>query len=175
MTKEKVYVYTDGSCVLIPIKKRPKGHNGSWEKTGYGGWGAVIDYGYDQKEDIYGSVLKTTCQRMEVQAVIEVLEYLLNDDRDIVILSDSSYVVDGINKKWALNWEKNNWRTPKGRKRKNRDLWEKVLDLLDDCFGNITFEHVKGHSGVPGNDRAHKLAKDAAQRLAISKRPEFRP
>lgn len=86
-------IYTDGACSGNP---------------GAGGWGAILRYGGIEKE-LSGAVAETTNNRMELTAVIEALK-ALRRDCEIVIHTDSRYVMDGV-QEWLPNWKKNNWRT----------------------------------------------------------------
>jgi ribonuclease HI len=135
-------IYTDGACSGNP---------------GKGGWGLVILRGNKQNE-YYGREENTTNNRMEMTAIIQGISKC-NDDENIMLYSDSKYVLNGI-KDWMLNWKQNGWKTTNNNKPvKNKDLWL----LIDECIqqkNNIKFSHVKAHSGNYYNDRADYLAKN---------------
>ena len=80
---------------------------------------------------------------------------------EIIVYSDSAYIVNCINNKWFVNWNKNNWRTSKGTPVKNKELWEKILELYDPS--TTTFKKVKGHSGNEYNEMADSLATNASR------------
>ena len=102
----KVVLYTDGACSGNP---------------GPGGYGSVLLFGKHRKE-LFGGFRKTTNNRMELLAVILGLEALKKENLTVVVYSDSSYVVNALNKGWLFNWEKKNF-----KKVKNLDLWKRFL------------------------------------------------
>ncbi len=139
-------IYTDGACSGNP---------------GAGGWGAILRYGGIEKE-LSGAVAETTNNRMELTAVIEALK-ALRRDCEIVIHTDSRYVMDGV-QEWLPNWKKNNWRTSNKKSAvKNIDLWQELDQLLSKH--KIRWIWVKGHNGHPENERVDKLARDAVKSL----------
>ena len=144
----KYVAYTDGSCRGNP---------------GVGGIGAVVyldgveDYTFSQ------GYYNTTNNRMELMAVIFVLEKYA-DVKDITIWTDSEYVRKGITE-WMKTWKKNNWmRSGRNNKKvsvKNVDLWKKLDELNKDY---IEYRWVKGHSNEVGNETADDLATCASAR-----------
>ena len=78
----------------------------------------------------------------------------------MVLTSDSKYLVDAVNKKWAVGWRKKGWKKSDGKPALNIDLWERLLDLLE--IHRVTLIWVKGHAGHPENERCDKLATTAA-------------
>ena len=144
-----VDVFTDGSCIL--------------HDNGRGGYGALLIYGSNTKE-LYGGFTLTTNNRMELLAVIYALEELKYPCA-VTIYSDSRYVTEPVNKNWIQNWVKKDFNGIK-----NPDLWRRLLPLLDKH--DVTFVWVKGHSGVPNNERADELASIGASlpNLPIDKR-----
>jgi ribonuclease HI len=137
-----VEIYTDGAC---------KGNPGP------GGWGAVIRSGAHEKE-ISGGEPATTNNRMELLAAIRALE-LLKRPCAVDLYTDSNYVRDGITK-WIHGWQRNGWRTADKKPVKNAELWQSLLDATGPH--QIEWHWVKGHAGHPENERADKLACDAA-------------
>jgi ribonuclease HI len=138
----KVEIATDGAC---------KGNPGP------GGWGAVIRSGGREKELSGGEVL-TTNNRMELTAVIEALNALKRPCA-VTLSTDSRYVMDGLTK-WIHGWRKNGWKTAAKQPVKNADLWQALVEAT--ARHRIAWEWVKGHAGHPDNERADKLASDAA-------------
>lgn len=134
-----VEVFTDGACSGNP---------------GPGGWGVVLRYGEHEKE-LSGGEINTTNNRMELTAAIEGLSALKESCR-VLLVTDSKYVADGIEKGWAESWRKNGWRKADKKPALNPDLWEQLLDLLEKHTVNIKW--VKGHAGHPENERCDKLA-----------------
>ncbi|MCH9815228.1 MAG: ribonuclease HI [Actinomycetia bacterium] len=136
--EDRVLLYTDGACKGNP---------------GRGGWGAWLEFG-DHEKEMSGGEASTTNNRMELTAVIEGLR-VLSRSCEITIVTDSTYVRDGVTK-WMANWKRNGWRTAAKKPVKNRDLWE-ALDT-EIARHNVEWQWVKGHSGHPGNERADALA-----------------
>ena len=140
-----VEIFTDGAC---------KGNPGP------GGWGAVIRAGEREKELSGGEAL-TTNNRMELQAVISALNTLKRPCA-VRLSTDSRYVMDGLTK-WIHGWQKNGWRTADKKPVKNAELWQALLDATKPH--KIAWTWVKGHAGHPENERADRLASDAADRM----------
>ena len=141
----RVKAYTDGACSGNP---------------GPGGWGVFLvaenSAGEVVKEEtLYGKNKKTTNQIMELTAAINALDSLKRKNVDITIFTDSKYVIDGITK-WIFGWLKNNWSTASKKPVANRFLWEELLYLTKNQ--NVEWVWVKGHAGVPGNEKADSLA-----------------
>lgn len=128
---------------------------------GKGGYGAVLIYEGNIKE-ISGYEENTTNNKMEMMAVIKALE-LIKYECDIEIYSDSSYVVDSVEKGWLYSWEKKNWIKSDKKEVKNIPLWEELLKYLR--MYNIHFNKVKGHSTNEYNNRCDKLAVDAYKNM----------
>ncbi|WP_411895240.1 ribonuclease HI [Winogradskyella sp. A2] len=129
---------------------------GAEPNPGKGGFGVVLSYKGRTKEFVVGYEL-TTNNRMELMAVIFGLERIKTKAK-VTIFSDSKYVVDGIEKGWAENWERSNWIRKKGNLVLNKDLWERLLDVLDKH--EVTFHWVKGHAGHIENERCDVLANE---------------
>ena len=141
-----VEIYTDGACSGNP---------------GAGGWGALLRYGNIEKE-LSGGEANTTNNRMELTAVIEALK-ALKKPCNIVLYTDSRYVMDGVNE-WSPNWKLNGWRTAnKKTPVKNIDLWQSLESLIENH--KIKWIWVKGHNGHPENERVDKLARDQAKSM----------
>ncbi len=144
-----IRIATDGAC---------KGNPGP------GGWGVVMRYNEREKE-LSGSEPGTTNNRMELMAAIRALQ-ALNKPCHVILETDSAYVRDGITK-WVHGWRKNGWRTADKKPVKNAELWQ---ELIEACTPHkIEWRWVKGHNGHPDNERADKLASDAALNVARMK------
>jgi ribonuclease HI len=140
----EIVVYTDGGCAGNP---------------GPGGYGAVILAG-ETRSEIAGGFRLTTNNRMELMACIAALE-TLRTPADVVLHSDSRYVVNGISKGWARKWRANGWMRTKTEAALNADLWSRLLDLCDKR--RVRFVWVHGHAGNRENERCDQLATEAAQ------------
>lgn len=141
-----VDIYTDGACRGNP---------------GKGGWGAILVYGSTEKE-LSGGERETTNNRMELTAVISALA-ALRERCEVTLTSDSKYVIDAIEKGWAVSWQQKGWRKADKSPALNVDLWETLLDLLDQH--EVTFVWVRGHNGHPYNERCDALATAFADSL----------
>ena len=145
----EVEIFTDGAC---------KGNPGP------GGWGAIIRAG-ERERELSGGEPVTTNNRMELLAAIRALEALTRPCR-VALHTDSIYVRDGITK-WIHGWRRNGWRTADRKPVKNAELWQALVDAASPH--QVDWRWVKGHAGHPENERADKLACDAA--LQFVKRP----
>lgn len=143
---KKIEIFTDGACSGNP---------------GPGGWGAILRY-KDHIKELSGGAPHTTNNRMELTAVIESLK-ALNEPCEVVITSDSRYVIDAIKKGWARSWQKKGWRKSDGKPALNADLWERLLMLLD--IHKASFIWVRGHEGHPENERCDEIAVAASQKF----------
>ena len=141
----RVEIYTDGACRGNP---------------GPGGWGATLELGEHFRE-LSGAEAETTNNRMELTAVIRALAALKRRSA-VRVYTDSEYVRRGITE-WLPNWKARDWRTADRKPVKNRDLWEQ-LDAVAQGH-DIEWKWVKGHSGVPGNERVDALANAAIDAL----------
>jgi ribonuclease HI len=128
---------------------------GARNNPGPGGYGCVLMYKGHQKE-LSGGFQLTTNNRMELMACIVALREIKDRSIPVILHSDSSYVVNGINKGWARNWQRNGWVKSDNKPAVNPDLWSELLDLTESL--NITFKWVKGHAGNPLNERCDELA-----------------
>jgi ribonuclease HI len=88
---------------------------------------------------------------MELLAVIVGLEKLKNPNMKVLVISDSKYVVDSVEKKWVLGWEKKGFTN-----RKNSDLWKRFLKVYRKH--QVDFKWIKGHNNHPQNERCDELA-----------------
>lgn len=126
---------------------------------GPGGWGAVVVDG-DHIQELGGAEKNTTNNRMEMMAALGCLEYADDKNKSATIHTDSSYLVNGITK-WAAGWKANGWKTKAGGDVLNQDIWKKLLKLSGAV--SVTWKLLPGHAGVPGNERADKIASGLAE------------
>jgi ribonuclease HI len=139
-----VEIATDGAC---------KGNPGP------GGWGVLLRFGAREKE-LSGGERLTTNNRMELTAAIRGLEALKGPCR-VTLSTDSRYVMDGLTK-WIKGWQRNGWKTADKKPVKNAELWQTLLAAA--APHRIEWKWVKGHAGHPDNERADRLASDAADK-----------
>jgi len=136
-----IEIYTDGACSGNP---------------GPGGWGSVLLYNGHRKE-LSGGEEETTNNRMELMAVIRAMQ-ALKRSCEVTIYTDSVYVMKGMTE-WIANWKARNWKTASKKPVKNVDLWKELESALESH--TVNWRWVKGHSGVPENERADELARNA--------------
>lgn len=136
-----IRIYTDGSA---------KGNPGP------GGYGIVLLSDEGHRKEVTKGYRKTTNNRMELLSVIIALEMLKSRPMEVVVYSDSKYVVDAVEKKWVFNWEKKCF-----KKKKNVDLWKRFLIVYRQH--NVKIVWVKGHANNAENERCDKLAVSAAE------------
>jgi ribonuclease HI len=135
--------YTDGACLGNP---------------GPGGWGVRILYPDGLVREYGGAALATTNNRMELQAAIEALK-VLETYPEATIVTDSRYVIEGLTR-WIHNWRRRGWTTLAHTPVKNRSLWI-TLDRLN--HPGIVWQHVRGHTGDPNNERVDAIARAFAR------------
>jgi ribonuclease HI len=138
-----VEIFTDGAC---------KGNPGP------GGWGVILRNGAHEKE-LAGGERATTNNRMELTAAIRGLT-ALKGPCEVTLHTDSKYVIDGITK-WIFGWQKNGWTNAAKKPVANADLWRELIAAARPH--KVQWQWVKGHAGHPENERADKLASDAAR------------
>ena len=151
---KRITLYTDGACSGNP---------------GPGGFGAVLQLG-EHRNELSGGFRSTTNNRMELLAVIKGLE-ALKQSCEVTVYSDSRYIVDAVNKGWAVRWRANGWRRNKKDRAVNPDLWARLLDQLE--RHDVDFQWVKGHAGNLGNELADKLAVAASRRDDLAVDEEY--
>ena len=143
----QVHIYTDGASKGNPVR---------------GGYGVVMEVpNSTYKKEFYEGFRLTTNNRMELLAVIVGLEKLKNPNTKALVVSDSKYVVDAVNQRWILGWEKKNFKGVK-----NPDLWMRFLKVYRKH--QVDFRWIKGHNNHPQNERCDQLAVFAATQEKLS-------
>lgn len=141
-----IHIYTDGSALGNP---------------GPGGYGIIMEWvGKNYIKEFSKGFRYTTNNRMELLAVIDAIAMLKKEKMDILVFSDSKYVIEAVEKKWVFGWEKKNFKD-----KKNPDLWRQFLKLY--CKHQLRFQWVKGHNNHPQNERCDYLAVDAAKNYSL--------
>lgn len=142
MKSKPVYLYTDGSSLGNP---------------GPGGYGLRLEWAeMSYVKEFSQGFVRTTNNRMELLAVIVGLELLKKQPLEVVVFSDSKYVIDSVDKKWVFRWEKKAFKD-----KKNSDLWKRFLKIYRKH--NVNFQWIKGHNQHPQNERCDELAVIAAK------------
>ena len=144
---KSVEIYTDGACSGNP---------------GPGGWGAILRYAGREKE-LSGAEKLTTNNRMELLGVITALE-ALKEPCVVELYSDSKYVIDALDKGWAVKWRANGWKKADKKPALTPDLWERLLALTEKH--ELHYHWVKGHAENAYNNRCDALAVAARERIA---------
>lgn len=143
----QVHIYTDGAA---------KGNPGP------GGYGVVMEMvGSPYKKEFFEGFRHTTNNRMELLAVIVGLEKLKAPKTSVLVVSDSKYVVDSVEKGWVFGWEKKYFKD-----RKNPDLWMRFLKIYRQH--HVKFMWIKGHNNHPQNERCDELAVMASQQKNLN-------
>ena len=142
----KITIYTDGSCLWNPWK---------------GGWCALLKF-KDKEKIISGSKKNTTNNQMELTALIKALEEIKTDKYPLEIWTDSKYVLDWITK-WIKNWRNNNRKTANKQDVKNKELWQKLDELMQKY--NTEIHWVKAHADNKYNNLVDEKARAEAEKL----------
>lgn len=143
-----IIVFTDGASKGNP---------------GLGGWGAIIANPEGQVVECGRGYQAVTNNQMEMLAVIEALSFLKDKSGDIAILTDSTYVIQGISQ-WIWGWLRNGWKTAAGGDVSNKDYWQRLYRLVQarKDLGKLSWHHVRGHAGIAGNERVDEIASNFA-------------
>jgi len=154
MSEQKIVVFTDGAA-----KRNP----------GPGGWGVVIVTLDGYVTEMGGGAALTTNNKMELTGAIRALTRLQGMSGRVAVHTDSTYVIQGI-EQWVHNWRRRGWKTATGSEVLNRELWEELSDLTAARGARtISWHYVRGHVGIPGNERVDEIA-DA---FAVQQRVEL--
>lgn len=138
-TRKHVTVHTDGSCDT---------------QSGDGGWAYLLSYkGFERVAS--GFEAGTTNNRMELTAAVRALE-ALTETCDVTIVTDSQYLKKAFTDRWLATWQRNGWRTANKQAVKNRDLWERLLELT--AQHRVDWRWTRGHAGHAANERVDGLA-----------------
>lgn len=143
MSTLPVIVFTDGAS-----KRNP----------GPGGWGVVIVRPDGLVTELGGGSPMTTNNKMELTGAIEALSHLEQTAGKVEIYTDSTYVIQGI-REWIHGWKRRGWKTSTGGDVLNREYWEALHELTTARGPRaISWHHVRGHAGIPGNERVDTIA-----------------
>jgi ribonuclease HI len=149
MPPRPIVVFTDGAA---------KGNPGP------GGWGVVIVTPEGRVSELGGGAAHTTNNRMELTAPIEALRHLQDTPGAVALYADSTYVIRGI-REWIWAWRRRGWKTAEGNDVLNRELWERLSQLVQARGAkNVEWHYVRGHVGIAGNERADEIANAFALR-----------
>jgi ribonuclease HI len=151
---QPIVVFTDGAA---------KGNPGP------GGWGAIIVTPTGDVTELGGRAAGTTTNnQMELTGAIEALSALRTVPGAVALYTDSTYLIQGI-RAWIFGWRKRGWKTAAGGDVLNRELWERLDGLVAARGkGAVRWHYVRGHAGIPGNERVDEIADGLAQGLPIT-------
>ncbi len=144
MAADRIVVFTDGAA---------KGNPGP------GGWGAIIATPDGRVTELGGGAAHTTNNQMELTGAIEALRHLQHTPGPVDVYTDSTYVIRGISE-WIWAWRRRGWKTAEGGDVLNRDYWEALARLVAarDKADAVAWHYVRGHTDIPGNERADTIA-----------------
>ena len=146
MNQKSISLFSDGACSGNP---------------GPGGWACILT-DLKKVKEMCGRESPTTNNRMELMGLIEGLKAIKNRGTNVRVYSDSVYVLRGASQ-WIHGWKKKGWKTSDGSDVVNRDLWESLDKLLKSWGGKFEWHYLRGHSGIPANERCDVLAVAASQ------------
>ena len=146
MNLTEVIIYTDGACSGNP---------------GPGGWGVLLRHNGNEKE-LSGGEAHTTNNRMEMKAVIEAIRAIKKPCL-LKIHSDSALIINAMTKGWIDSWQSKGWKRADKKPVENQDLWVELLNVIG--AHQVEWIKVRGHSGIPDNERVDQLAVQAAKQF----------
>jgi len=149
-----ISIHTDGSCLGNP---------------GPGGWAARLEYQGEVKF-ISGGFALTTNNRMEIYAALMALS-ALKRPCTVALHTDSRYLCDAVEKRWLSNWRRKNWKKADNKPVLNRDLWERLVPLLE--RHKVRFYWVEAHAGHPENEAVDSLARSEAAKPGLPRDEGF--
>ena len=136
-------IFTDGACSGNP---------------GPGGWGSIVVLPTGMVHELGDGNPQTTNNRMELVSALRALAILEEPKGDIVLYTDSQYLINGITK-WVFGWKSRGWKSAEGKDVANRDLWEELIRQVARVKpATVKWKYVRGHSGYPGNERCDQIA-----------------
>ena len=155
-------IYTDGSC---RVKRK--------RRDGRGGWATIIDLdveGSHQIVELSGGFYRTTAMRMELWAIIQALDWLIQPC--IVTLFTDVEQIPHLMQADYMNYVRSKgWRYENGQKAKNNDLWEQLLNQCE--RHTVTFRWIPAHMGSPGNEECDALASTARYQKDLKRDTEY--
>jgi ribonuclease HI len=141
--KDKIVIHTDGACSGNP---------------GPGGWGSIICFPDGQVRELGEHQEQTTNNKMELEAVISALHFVRALPNEVLVFTDSTYVIRGITQ-WIWGWLRKGWRNSQDEPVANTEQWKQLLKIVE-ARGRqkIQWHYVRGHQGTPGNERCDQIA-----------------
>jgi len=151
--ENSLIIFTDGSSLGNP---------------GPGGWGGMLLYPkLDEAIELGGTKAPTTNNEMELTAILSALTYAADSTAQINLFTDSQYAINGVTK-WMYGWAKNGWLTKDKEPIKNKDIWQRLFEIISKRGKDtIAWHHVRGHVGVPANERVDDIARELAEGVNV--------
>ncbi len=143
-----VTLVTDGAC------------SGNGTADSRGGWAAILHDAHGREVVLTGGEAPSTNNRMELTAALEGLA-AVPSGADVELVTDSTYVANAISQGWLSGWQRRGWRTAAKQPVANRELWERMIRELA-RHNRVRTTLVRGHAGHEANERADRLAQQAA-------------
>ncbi len=155
---DRVIIYTDGSSSL-------KNGDGAWAFTAEWEGQTAVRYGYQRQGEEHPE--RVTNITAEMYAILRAMEFVRPEaQRQLIIHTDSEYSIKALTQ-WSRTWAASGWRNGQGKEVANKELIQRTLAAWDfhaAAGGCVTFKHVKGHSGIPGNERVDQLAGESRKK-----------
>lgn len=141
---QSTVIYSDGACSGNP---------------GPGGWGAIIARPDGRVVELGGYEGSTTNNQMEMLGALIALREIRNEDTDVLICTDSTYLIRGITQ-WIFGWQRNQWKTAEGKDVLNKAIWQELAreTRARQERSRLEWRYVRGHNGNPGNERVDEIA-----------------
>jgi ribonuclease HI len=144
MDFKRIMIFTDGACSGNP---------------GPGGWGAIVATPDGHVKELGEGRKETTNNKMELTATIQALKFVQGTKEGVDVYTDSVYVIRGITQ-WIWGWRKRGWLTGEGNPVANKSHWQALAEIVESfpSKSSIGWHYVRGHVGIPGNERADDIA-----------------
>jgi ribonuclease HI len=140
---QPIVIFTDGACTGNP---------------GPGGWASILATPDSHVRELGGGDRDTTNNRMEMTAALRALQAIESPQTNIILYTDSTYLIKGITQ-WIWGWRAKGWKNAEGKDVANRDLWEELARQITRLKpSTVDWKYVRGHAGIPGNERCDQIA-----------------
>lgn len=154
-------IYTDGSLKRIG------------QLMTFGAWGFVVVQDGKEIYEASGSEYGTTNQRMELEAIVQALQYISTIRRPnekVMVYSDSAYAINCYLQDWYVKWQENGWVNSKKENVANRDQWQKIIPYFENFW--YSFSKVQGHASNYWNNKCDEIVQREADLLKQAWRGE---
>jgi ribonuclease HI len=151
--KKTTLLFCDGACSGNP---------------GTGGYGTIVRFENGQILELGGSKKLTTNNEMELLGALVGIESILENRSSgtVNVFSDSVYFLRGISQ-WVHGWKKRGWLTAEGQPVANKEIWQQLIAVVDPIRKRFVWNFVRGHVGIPGNERCDEIAVGYSKRDSV--------